>query len=161
MKQSLRFVLAIFAVVPALHGCYSYVPVDTAAGAPVGERLAFDITDQGRAALADRLGPGVLQVEGSLREFDANSYVMSVWGLSQIGTGLVRWSGENVRISRDFVGGVRKRQLSRSRTFLTVGGITVGVFLFARSQSLVGGGRDDEEQPPPVEPESAIIWSWK
>lgn len=161
MKQSLRMVLAIFAVVPALHGCYSYVPVDTAAQPPVGERLAFDITDQGRAALADRLGPGVLRVEGSLREQDANSYVMSVWGLSQIGTGLVRWSGENVRINKDFVGSVRKRQLSRTRTYLTVGGISVGLFVFARSQALVGGGREDEPNPPPDEPESAIIWSWK
>ena len=157
MKQSLRFVLAIFAAVPALHGCYSYVPVDTSTGTPVGERLAFDITDQGRAALADRLGPGVIRVEGSLRELDANSYVMSVWGLSQIGTGLVRWSGKNVRISKEYVSSVRKRELSKGRTYLTVGGISVGLFLFARSQALVGGGREDEEKPPPDEPESAII----
>lgn len=161
MKLSLRLVLAAFAALPAMHGCYTYVPVDTSTAPPVGERVAFDITDRGRVALAERLGPGVLRVEGSLQQFDSGDYVLSVWGLANASEGTVRWSGETVRINRDYVGSVRLRQLDKSRTYLTFGAAAVGVYVLVATQDLLGFGFDSNTDVEPPPPASAIIWSWK
>ncbi len=52
-------------------GCYVYGPTPT--GQPVpGARYALAITDQGRVGLADRLGPGVETIEGTLVEQNGN-----------------------------------------------------------------------------------------
>lgn len=150
----------VAASVPAMHGCYTYVPVDTSTSPPVGEQVAFEITDQGRSALAERLGPGVMRVEGSLTRADSEQYVMRVWGLDQLRVGKVRWSGESVSISRDYVAGVERRQLSTVRTWLAAG-VAGGVMYFAFTQDLIGGGRPSGEDDPPEPPSSSIIWTWK
>lgn len=141
-------------------GCYQYVPIATPAEPPVGERVAFEITDRGRAELSERLGAGVVQVEGSLTTADSARYVMRIWGLSHIGGQKVHWSGETVSIARDYVGTVKTRQLSKGRTWLAVGA-AAGAFYLLIAQDLVGGGfgRDDDDPPDP--PQSSIIWSWK
>lgn len=151
----------MLAVLPLVQGCYTYVPVEAPVSPPVGERVAFEITDQGRASLADRLGPGVLRVDGTLTRADSSEYQVRVWGLSQFGMGRVLWSGEVVEINRDFVSGVQLRQLSRTRTYLTVGAVAVGLYAFAQSQALLGGGRDVDEPDNPDPPSESIIWSWK
>lgn len=151
--------LAVLVGVVVAQGCYTYVPVDTTSP-PVGERLAFELTDRGRAALSERLGEGVLRVEGSLVQADSERYVMRVWGVSQIREGTIRWSGETVTIGRDFVGGVERRQLATTRTWL-LAGATTGVLLYAMTQDLVGGGREQEDPGGDDPPQQAIIWNWK
>lgn len=161
MKRQWQYAwLAVVASVVAGQGCYTYVPVETSEPPPVGERLAFELTDRGRAALAERLGPGVLRVEGSLIQADSERYVMRVWGVSQARDGTVRWSGETVSIGRDYVGGVERRQLATARTWLFAGA-TTGLLVYAMSQDIVGGGREQDRPDEPEPPSSAIIWNWK
>lgn len=144
----------------ALGGCYQYVPIATPAEPPVGERVAFEITDRGRAELAERLGSGVVQVEGNLTTADSTRYVMRVWGLSTISGQKAHWSGETVSIARDYVSTVKARQLSKGRTWLAAG-LAAGAFYLLVSQDLVGGGLGDDDDPPQPPPQSSIIWSWK
>jgi hypothetical protein len=160
MKGKLLTAYLVVASIPAMHGCYTYVPVDTSTSPPVGEQVAFEITDQGRSALAERLGPGVMRVEGSLTRIDTDQYVMRVWGLDQFRVGKVRWSGESVAIDRGFIAGVERRQLSLTKTWLAAG-VVGGIMYFAFTQDLIGGGRETGDNDPDEPPASSIIWTWK
>ena len=131
-------------------GCYSYVPLETETP-PVGETVALQITDRGRVGLADRFGAGLVRVEGRVTKVDTADVVMNVFRVSQVGGGS-RWSGESVRLDRGFVGSVQKRELSRSRSWLLAGAITVGAAAFIASNRLLGLFSGDRADDTPVEP---------
>lgn len=140
-------------VVPAALGCYAYAPLDTSTGVQAGEHVAVEITDRGRAELSDRLGTGVLRVEGTLTRTDSADLVMNVWRVAQIGGATARWSGESVRLPREYASRVQTRTLNRGRTFLVAGAAVAGMVLFTREFGLLGswaGGEDDNEPPPPA-----------
>jgi hypothetical protein len=148
------FAVAVMAgVLPAAVGCYTYAPLDTSAGITVGEHIAVEITDQGRAAMGDRIGSGVVRVEGTVTRSDSQNVVMNVWRVAQIGGVSSKWSGESVQLRRDFVAAVEARNLNRGRTYLVAGGVAVGLVLVLKGTSLFGdfiGGMDPPvEQPPP------------
>jgi hypothetical protein len=147
-----RFRVAL-CVFPAALGCYSYVPLDTSSGIQAGEHVAVEITDRGRAELSDRLGSGVLRLEGTLTGTDSVDLVMDVWRVQQIGGPTAHWSGESVRFRREYAGSVQARTLNRGKTYLVVGATVAGVIVFSRSLGLFGfstDGSDSGEQPPPV-----------
>ncbi len=149
--------IAVLAVLPCAGGCYYYVPVSNSSTGsdvpPVGDHIAFDLTDRGRAELANRLGPGILRLEGTLTQEESSGYSMAVWRVSQIGGVSSRWSGEIVTINRDFVGSVLERRLSRQKTILVSAATVGGLFLFARSQGILGsynGSGDTTVTQPPT-----------
>ena len=140
-------------VVPAAVGCYTYAPLDTSAGVQAGEHIAVDVTDRGRAELGDRLGSGVLRVEGTLTRVDSQDLVMNVWRVAQIGGEVSRWSGESVRFRREYAARVQTRTLNRGKTYLALGAATAGFVAFATSFDLFGsfiGGGDGNDDPPPT-----------
>ena len=130
--------------------CYVYVPVDTSAPAPVGKRLAIDITDRGRAALSERIGAGVVRVEGTVTAAGNDQYELLVWKVAQFNTGLTPWSGEPVRIDRNYIGAVFERRVSRLRSFVALGATVAAVVWFGRSQGLLGSA--DSTDPRPGDP---------
>jgi hypothetical protein len=132
------------------------VPVETAAP-PLGERVAFTITDQGRAALAERFGPGLLRVEGEVAQVDSDQVSLNVLKVRQIGSNDARWAGELVRIDRSFIGFSEQRKLSHVRTFLLVGAATGAIVVIA-SQDLIGFGNEENPTPPDDEPSSSRAW---
>jgi hypothetical protein len=139
-------------VIPAALGCYTYAPLDTSAGVRAGEHIAVEITDRGRAELSGRLGSGVTRVEGTLTGTDSVDLVMNVWRVAQIGGPTARWSGESVRLRRDYTSGVQTRTLNRGKTYLVAGAAVAGLVVFTKSFGLFGyatGDGDDGEQPPP------------
>ena len=151
VRQLRVWVMAV--VLPAAAGCYKYVPLDTSAGIPAGEHVAVDITDRGRAELGDRIGSGVIRLEGTVAQADSQNMVMNVWRVAQIGGTVSRWSGESVRFRRDFVAGVHTRTLNRAKTYLVAGAVTVGIVAFITTTELFGsfiGGGDPPEEPPPI-----------
>jgi hypothetical protein len=79
-----RRLWVVIGVVPAALGCYAYTPLDTSTGVQAGEHVAVEITDRGRAELSDRLGAGVLRLEGTLTRSDSVDLVMNVWRVAQI-----------------------------------------------------------------------------
>ena len=145
-------VVVIAGVLPAAMGCYTYVPLDTSAGISAGEHIAVEITDQGRAALGEHIGAGVVRLEGTVTRSDSQNVEMNVWRVAQIGGVTSKWSGESVRFRRDFMATVEARNLNRGRTYLVAGGVTVGLILLLRSTSLFGdyfGGTGPPVEPPP------------
>ena len=139
-------------VVPAVFGCYTYAPLDTSTP-QVGEHIAVDVTDRGRVELGERLGTGVMRVEGTLTRTDSQDLEMNVWRVMSIGGETSRWSGENVRFRRDLAAKVQLRYLNRTRTYLVAGAAVAGLVVFAKSFDLLGnfvGGSDPNEGPPPA-----------
>lgn len=148
-----RRLCVVIGVLPAALGCFQYAPLDTSAGVQAGEHVAVDITDRGRAELSDRLGSGVLRLEGTLTRSDSVDLVMNVWRVAQIGGLTARWSGESVRLKREYASSVRARTLNRGRTLVAAGAVVAGVVLFTSQFDLLGFGSDNGgpvEPPPPV-----------
>lgn len=148
-----RWMCVVLGVMPAALGCYQYAPLDTSTGVQAGEHVSVEITDRGRAELSDRLGSGVLRLEGTLTRTDSVELVMNVWRVAQISGPPARWSGESIRFKREFAGSVQTRTLNKGKTFAVAGAAVVGLVLFTRQVGLFGfsvGGDNPDEQPPPI-----------
>jgi hypothetical protein len=120
-------------------GCYRYVPM-TGTAPVAGERYTFEITDAGRVGLADRLGPGVLKVEGTLVRRTEDSYVVSVAGIDLLSGGSSHWTGEQVPLNAGYVGTLQRRQFSRGRTMAAVGAAALAIGAFIVTRGLTGSG---------------------
>lgn len=144
----------VLGVIPVASGCYQYAPLDTSTGVQAGEHVAVEITDRGRAELSDRLGPGVLRLEGTLTRTDSVELVMNVWRVAPISGPTARWSGESVRFKREYASSVRARTLNRAKTFAVAGAAVAGLVVFTRQFGLfgfsIGGDGNGPEPPPPV-----------
>ena len=150
--QFLKFCVVV-GVLPAALGCFQYAPLDTSTGVQAGEHVAVEVTDRGRAELSERLGPGVLRLEGTLTRADSAEFVMNVWRVAQVSGPPSRWSGESVRFKREYASRVQQRTLNRGRTFLFAGATVAGLVVFTRQFGLLGfstGGEEPIEPPPPV-----------
>lgn len=137
-------------------GCYTYVPLETT-DLPVGETLAFQITDRGRVGMAESFGAGLVRVEGRLTSFDARNYVLDVFRVTQLEGGRSTWSGERVRVDKEFVGQVQRRQLSRTRTYALAGVIAAGVAVLLASTDLIGAFSGDVDEDLPDDPISSLV----
>ena len=124
-----------------LTGCYTLRPAGSTPPNP-GEIVALDINDQGRVALGGAIGPEIARVEGRLVENDPEEYHLAVRRLEFLRGGEQAWTGERVRIRRDFVGNVYERQLSRSRSYTLAAVIAGGAVAFFASRDLLGLGRE-------------------
>lgn len=152
--------VAVAVAVPLVSGCYKYVPVDTAAP-PVGKRLALDISDRGRVGLSERFGAGVVRIEGTVAADDTANYVMNVYRVDQLNGETGKWTGEEVRIDRDYVSRTFERQLNRGKTYLAGGVAVAAVVLFMRSQGLIGGADvNNGGDPGPPPPSSSRVVPW-
>jgi hypothetical protein len=157
MPQSLRrstSMVVCGALLSSTTACYDYVRVETAP--PSGERVAFEISDRGRVALAERFGPGLAEIEGTLAGAQGDQYVINVRRTAQIDGTSSTWSGEETRISREFVGSVRTRKLSKVRTALLVGAVAAGLGATAFA-GLAGSLSESETTPEPKMPASLRI----
>lgn len=146
-----RKLCLVFGVIPAASSCYQYAPLDTFARVQAGEHVAVEITDRGRAELSDRLGAGVLRLEGTLTQTDSVDMVMNVWRVAQIGGPTARWSGESVRFKREYASRVQTRTLNYGKTYLVAGAAVAGIVLFTTRFGLLGfaSGEEDPTDPPP------------
>jgi hypothetical protein len=141
--------LLLLAALAPLGACYTYAPVDTAV-TPAGEVVAFDISDRGRVALSERFGPGLRRVEGRLARVEGDEMVLNVIRVAHLGGETSQWSGESVRLQREYVGQMSVRRLSKKRTFLAAGIATVSLAVFIASKGLTGHwfGSGSEGGPP-------------
>jgi hypothetical protein len=153
-----RRLCVVLAVVPAALGCYQYAPLDTSSGVQAGEHVSVEISDRGRAELSDRLGTGVLRLEGTLTRADSTNIEMNVWRVAQISGPTARWSGESVRFNRDYVSRVNTRTLNRPRTFLVAGAVVGGIVLFSSQFDLLGFASQSDGGEDPPGPISSRGW---
>lgn len=120
-------------------GCYTYQPLAGTQPQP-GQRVSFELTDAGRAALVDQLGQGVVTVDGTLQEITGGQYVLGVSQITTINAGTAHWGGERVRIPIADVAHAGTKALSRSRTAVLIGAVVVGLGAIILTRNLVGGG---------------------
>lgn len=136
-----------------LQGCYSYAPLETGVP-PVGETVELEIGDRGRVELNERLGRGVATIEGRLTSVTEEQYVLNVAAVSFLTGERSRWSGESMRLNRDYVDQAALRRLSKRRSWLTASLVAVGVGVFIASRGLIvdffGGSDDPRTEPPPT-----------
>ena len=132
-------------------GCYTYQPL-FGVTPPVGQQVELTLTDSGRVALGSQLGPGVLHVDGLLRQVADGAYEIGVYRVSTISGETSNWAGERVRIPVSVVSQTGIRKLSKTRTAIMAAVVAVGFGVFIATRSLsVGGGtsRDTTGGPPP------------
>jgi hypothetical protein len=133
--------------------CYTYTP---AAGefAP-GTRVAYTVTDRGRVALADQVGPGAMRVEGTVLENTGSGYVVAMSRVRSLDGSISRWAGERVTVEKDHVANSFERRFSKQRTAVAIGATIVGVTAFILTRNLLanglGIGDDDDGRIPPVD----------
>jgi hypothetical protein len=147
--RGVRAVLGLALLVPHLTGCYQHVPASPAT-LTGGTEVSLGITDEGRVALADQVGPGIRRLEGRVLEITDTSLVLALTRVNLIDLDIaMQRDGERVEVARSQISDLRERQLSRSRTWLAVGGAVAAVlslFLIALSGF---GGDDPIERPGP------------
>jgi hypothetical protein len=145
--RQLRASLAGALLLPTLTGCYTYKPLWTGEPAP-GTVITFGITDRGRVALSDRLGPGVREVSGLLTSTTDSVYAISVSRVRYIdGDRVAKWNGEAVDVSKQDVAGISERQLSKSRSWLAAG-IIAGALGLATAVVIKGTAGPDPNTKP-------------
>lgn len=140
--RAVRAIIALVLLIPQLTGCYHYVTVPNSE-LPQGTEVSIGVTDAGRMALSERVGPGVRRIGGQVMATNDTSLVLSVRMvdyIDQIGT--AHWAGERLDISRHIVSEIRERRLSRSRSLLMAGLVTIAAF-FASKIAIDGFGGDD------------------
>jgi hypothetical protein len=115
-----------------------------------GKEISFELNDQGRVAVGDRLGPELLRIDGRLLSVADSQFELSVAAVRGIGGDVTRWSGETVRIQQAYTKQVFERRLDKRRTTYFVAGVVATVAAFIATRSLVGGGdpRLDTKEPP-------------
>jgi len=69
-----------------------------------------------------------------------------------------RWSGESVRIKREYASRVQTRSLNRPKTYLAAGAAVAGLVVFTKAFGLFGFATEqgDPAEPPP--PQSSRGW---
>jgi hypothetical protein len=148
-------VLAGAALFPVATGCYTYraIPGEAAAA---GTPVSLDITDRGRVGLASDVGPGVRRIEGTLVGRTDSLLVVSVREVDLLNGRSTRWSGETVRVPRDWVASVGERNFSRGRTWLAIGAATALTAAAIIAVTLIVDGNPDggsTRLPPGPEPQ--------
>jgi hypothetical protein len=125
----------LLAAVHAVTACRVYVPL--AQPPPPGGRIVVDLTDAGARELADRIGAGAAAVEGDLVEATDSTLGLNVRTVRKRNGVESFWSGEPVRVPRQFVAHLGERRLSRGRTALAIGALFAAAGVLA---VVVGSG---------------------
>ena len=134
-------------VVGVLHlctACYSYVPVRSTP--TPGTQVALEVTDEGRVALNDKIGPGVVRLEGTLAGVEGDEILVDANAAKQIQGYISELGGVRVRLPQRYVTRMDQRQLSRKKTLLIVGGIVAVVATFFATK-LSGKSTPSGEEP--------------
>jgi hypothetical protein len=136
-----------------LNGCYEFVPAQTDVMVP-GKPIALEINDQGRVGLGNVIGAEVRRLSGTLVTQSDQEYEMRVTELTFLNDRTSRWSGEEVKVPKQYARTVFEQRLSRGRTVMATlisAGLIVGGIL---TSSLSGrsGNEGGVGKPPPPPP---------
>ena len=122
--------------------CYSYAPVHTPP-AP-GAQIALEVTDEGRVALNEKIGPGVVRLEGTLAGVEGDELLVDAQAVRQVHGYIADLGGVRIRLPQRFVTRIDERRLSRKKTFLVAGGIVAAVVAFFVTKGFGGRGTPPE-----------------
>jgi hypothetical protein len=147
--RSVRAAVAVILFAPYLSACFHQVPVSRV-GVASGSHVSLQITDQGRIALTESVGPGIQSIDGRVLESTDSSVVLAVASIRffDLQVPMPR-DGERMEIAHGFFSEVRERRLSRSRSFIAAGLAAAGTFLLLMISIEGFGGNDPSDRPPP------------
>jgi hypothetical protein len=132
--------------------CHSYVP---ALSAPLpGSEVAVVLTDKGRVALSDRIGPEIDQLRGRLVSGTDSTITLSMHeSLSLRGTA-IKWTDEVLSLSRVDFGSIRLKQLSKARSSAVAGTFGAAALFFVLNGGFGNDGTRVDQDPskPPAGP---------
>lgn len=147
--RSNRAVGGLCSVALALQiGCYSYLPVQSAAPAPA-EQVGIVINDRGRVLLGDRVGALVDRIDGRIISRKDGSIVLDVYRVTDLRGNSATWTGERVTVPEEAVVGYRARKFSKWKTVLLVGAIAFAIVTTLGNTLNIFG---DPANPPTPEP---------
>lgn len=124
--------------------CYNVQQTMTLEPAP-GVEFQLELNDQGRVAVADKLGAEVKDVSGQLVSQTPADIVLAVRDVTYLRGESVRLQGEQVTINRDQVRAVTARKFSLARTAILSAAIAVAAGVFLGSKALGGLGGSSTE----------------
>lgn len=144
-RLRLRLTGMVLAVLHLCTACFTYVPARTAPAA--GAHVYFELTDAGRAAHAARIGPGVLELTGTLTGMQDDRYVVDVATVRAMRGPELPVDGISVTLAPGDVANPRVRTLSRGRTIAVVGTALAAVVAFIASKGFKAGSTPPEGPP--------------
>ena len=122
---------AVAVAVGVLHlctACYSYAPVRSTP--QPGAQVAVEVTDEGRVALNDKIGPGVVRLEGTLAGVEGDELLVDASAVRQVRGYVTDLGGVRVRLPQRYVTKMDERRFSRSRTLIVAGSVVAVVAAF-------------------------------
>lgn len=124
--------------------CYSYAPVRTTPSP--GAQVALEVTDEGRVALNEKIGPGVVRLEGTLAGVEGDELLVDASAATQLRGYISELGGVRVRLPQRYVTRIDERRFSRSRTLMVVGGV-VGIVATFFAVKISGKSTPAEDDP--------------
>jgi uncharacterized protein (DUF58 family) len=138
-----RTIAAGLGVLHFCTACYTYAPVRSTP--QPGVQVALEVSDEGRVALNDKIGPGVVRLEGTLAGVEGDDLLVDASAVRQVRGYISDLGGVRVRLPQRFVTRMDQRQFSRRRSLLVVGGIAATVVAFFISKGFGGRSTPGEE----------------
>jgi hypothetical protein len=139
-----RSVAVFVGVLHLCTACYSYAPVRSTP--QPGAQVALEVTDEGRVALNEKIGPGVVRLEGTLAGVEGDELLVDADAARQVRGYVSDLGGVRVRLPQKYVTRMDERRFSRSRTLLVVGGIVAIVAGFFATK--ISGRNTPSDQEP-------------
>ena len=136
-----------------LAGCYKYVPTDHAtltAATPV----SVELSERGTVNLAPKIGQSVVVLEGNITDASASSLTLALESVRRRGeSSVANWNGESITLSSDEIAQVKRRELSRGRTFAASTALvaaSVGIIVgIAKATGQASGSTGGQPTPNP------------
>ncbi|HYS70667.1 MAG TPA: hypothetical protein VEM14_10535 [Gemmatimonadaceae bacterium] len=117
-------VRALVLLLPCL-ACQRYVPADLTPPAR-GSEVRVSLNADAASNSFERIGSRVSQAEGRLLGATDSTLALSVTGVTRANGLEDVWNGDTVVFHRFQIATVERRQVSRSRTLLSLGALVVG-----------------------------------
>jgi hypothetical protein len=137
-------------------GCYTYAPMSTSA--VQGSEVAVILTDRGRVALIDRVGPEMDELRGRLVSRTDSTVTLAMMESVSLRGVSANWTDEVITLRDDHYGSIRLKQFSRGRTTVLAGGFAAAMAVVVLTSSLVGGNSNTTPSTPPGgEPPSSRV----
>jgi len=105
--------------------CQRYVALDLVPPA-VGSGVRVSLNADAASTSFERIGSRVRQAEGTLLGATDSTFAIRVTGITRANGVEEGWGGDTVVFRRSQVTGVEQRQVSKSRTLLSLGAFVVG-----------------------------------
>jgi hypothetical protein len=135
-----------------LSACYTLVPLFPNAVRP-GQEVTVEVSDEGRLALAERLGPELYRVEGRVVGVTQEDVALTVGAITNVGGNRNVWNGERVSFRTEHLRAASEKKLSPGRTLVVAALGFAAAALLVTQTGLFGFGDDRTPGPPPEPPD--------